>query len=454
MVGYIYTSRISLTLDMAKRVILASVSLNIPTLKNVCEKFLLETIESDVASCRQTGRLAKLHHFETIAESAWNKMLNNCKELFSSSAFLEMTEGEAIEYISDDKLNVPNENAVFEAVTDWVRHDLEKRKGSIQVLLEHVRLDYCSLDYLIEVVVHEDLMMTRDSKDRLLETFKHIKCRTHTDTLAEGGKWQVKPRNSYALVPTLVACGHNYVWLMGRDNKWNANSSHSSSVTSACLIREGIMITCEKAVYIFRTATLDWGRFPSLDSSYQNAVAIRNTVYVLDRACHIGKYLDESRAKWNDINSPPADVGFTVICVGHKRWLYTFGSKSYSLDTILHQWTERALMPKVDRKGSALSVNDKIYVVGSRCLSYDPSLNQWTEHAKPTNPIYRLCFWEDGILLGSSVRGFSKNTTRNLTRGEKATSRPHHGHHTVIQQGCIVTVLNQMYIWWVAHLPK
>ena len=52
-------------------------------------------------------------------------------------------------------LQVPSEEAVFEAVISWVKHDEGKRKDSLSKMMEFVRLPLLTPRYLTDTVDNE-----------------------------------------------------------------------------------------------------------------------------------------------------------------------------------------------------------------------------------------------------------------------------------------------------------
>jgi len=62
--------------------------------------------------------------------------------------FKELSCTEVIDCIKSDEVNVASEDIVFDAVLGWVGHDHVNRKSSLETIMEHVRLPYCTGDYL------------------------------------------------------------------------------------------------------------------------------------------------------------------------------------------------------------------------------------------------------------------------------------------------------------------
>ena len=68
--------------------------------------------------------------FETVAFSEKFKTFS-CEDL--------------IEHIKDDDVTVESEDIVFDAVLGWVQHDIDKRKSSLETILQVIRLPYCTM---------------------------------------------------------------------------------------------------------------------------------------------------------------------------------------------------------------------------------------------------------------------------------------------------------------------
>lgn len=80
------------------------------------------------------GRLYVRHHFEQV--------------LLESREFNDLNIVELTEILSDDELNVRNEEMVFHAVEKWVAADLEGRKSYLYDLLKCIRLGMLSQEFI------------------------------------------------------------------------------------------------------------------------------------------------------------------------------------------------------------------------------------------------------------------------------------------------------------------
>ncbi len=172
-VYFVYNGRVELTLKKIEKVIPASVRLMLPELTNMCKTFLLHKLDDDKSGCIDIHRIAKHYSLKRAAEKAWDMMTEHFQEVTKHDAFKKMSETDLQDYISDERLNVANENPVFEAVVTWVRHDVEKRKSSFENLMENVKLSHCSKQFLGEVVRTEELMQTAICLRHLSDAMSH-----------------------------------------------------------------------------------------------------------------------------------------------------------------------------------------------------------------------------------------------------------------------------------------
>ena len=70
---------------------------------------------------------------------------------------------------SDDELQVPCEDPVFDSVLQWLTTETEVRKDVFEKIVEHVRLPYCSSAYLCHVVQQHDRMSSEMCKNLVKE---------------------------------------------------------------------------------------------------------------------------------------------------------------------------------------------------------------------------------------------------------------------------------------------
>lgn len=79
---------------------------------------------------------------------------------------------DVISIISDNDLNVKDEEIVIETVFDWVHADLDNRKQHITTLFRYLRLPLLQPEYLLEVVEQNPLIQSEQECRDILEEAK------------------------------------------------------------------------------------------------------------------------------------------------------------------------------------------------------------------------------------------------------------------------------------------
>ncbi len=113
-VYFVYNGRVELTVQKTEKLIPASVSVMLLELTNMCKDFLLDKVHQDQASCINIHRFAKSNCLLDVLDRAWQMMLQNIQDVSKVDAFMEMSETDLQNYISDEGLNGANENPVFD----------------------------------------------------------------------------------------------------------------------------------------------------------------------------------------------------------------------------------------------------------------------------------------------------------------------------------------------------
>ncbi len=142
-VSYQYTGHINITEKNVKDVMPACKMLKLTSASDICETFALELVNP--GNCIGLYKMGTAHDFQYLAAKALEVMENNFNMVVSSTEFLTMSETDLTGYIKSENLKIPNEDSVFEAVTSWVRQNLQERERTFPRLITHVHLRYCVL---------------------------------------------------------------------------------------------------------------------------------------------------------------------------------------------------------------------------------------------------------------------------------------------------------------------
>lgn len=155
-INYMYTGEIQITTGNAQALFQSADHLQLFQLKAKCKEFLSKHIEP--YNCIGIHRLAVLYSQEDLEARSHVVMLKQFQDMISTPEFLEMSESELVEYLSDCRLEVQNEDMVFEAVLAWVHAGPQERMDSFPSIAPCIQFRLFSADFLNKVIRQEPLM--------------------------------------------------------------------------------------------------------------------------------------------------------------------------------------------------------------------------------------------------------------------------------------------------------
>ena len=283
-VDYIYSAKIKITVDNVQNLVESSDLLLFDDLSAACDKFLTTqvlTVLGELGSIVKMYRFASLYRLKLLMLSVKRVMTADFMSVVSTSEFRELPCKELIEHISDDDVNVDTEDAVFEAVLNWVRHDPDERKSFLMTILEHVRLQFCTRSYLDNVVeCCEVLTPETRAYLRMAQKFRLSSAPGHSGTCHSDSN----ARRSYREKRRLLVVGGqrreennkciNY-WREDRES-WELLANLPQSVGknySVCILDNGLLVTGgrqendsygEETCWKFDFQTIKWMALPTL----------------------------------------------------------------------------------------------------------------------------------------------------------------------------------------------
>lgn len=91
-----------------------------------------------------------------------------------SEEFIHLSASTVIDLISSNDLGVLTEEDVFEAVIQWIKHDRDSRLEYLPRLIEHVRYELLTKDYIVKHVVEEEILQSHPAcKDFIINALKY-----------------------------------------------------------------------------------------------------------------------------------------------------------------------------------------------------------------------------------------------------------------------------------------
>ena len=443
-IDYIYTAKIDITTDNVQNLVQVCDQFNFEGLKVACEKFLVYQIHA--SNCIGLYKFAKLYSLAILARGAREMMLKGFKDVVDGSEFRELAEAEILEYITDDGLDVPTEDAVFHSVMQWTNVNLEERSVSFDRILKHVRLPYCTGAYLCHVVSKEQLMSS-DSCQELLSEAREF--HMLPDTRHELESNRILPRRSFNDCRHLVIVGgltrhdkeNRYCWYLNDDTSiWEHLAQlprPNWKFYSVCALQQGILLcggyhaNVKKDCWLFDTIEKKWRPMPPmLDGRCKHRSVIHSDiVYVIggeddmDKPLHSVEGFDIKSKKWQGIQPMKKALSDPLVTTyGHQVFVFggierddTTSLSSQLYDTVWGEWKSCSDMPESCRLGSVATVNDRIYIVGGytkSCMSYNPRADHWTLLTRPLEKHGNApaVVWRGQILVGGGDVDTSETT--------------------------------------------
>ena len=419
-VDYMYTGEIELTVDNVESLFKTGDVLQLDTLKVACEIFMLKQVEP--ANCVGFSKFATLYRLDKLQQKARRVMQSGFKTVALQEEFKELSCKELINIIKDDDVNVEDEDFVFEAVLDWVRHDLDNRKSSFQTIIEHIRLLYCTSNYLQHMKDIYDLF-TPMCYEYLIEALSFQADTVHQHETTSS---RTLPRTNFRMKSCLLLVG-GLARLEGEDKEFENNccqyykedTSSWESLTQlpksfgrlydVCRVDRGLLLTGGNKrgtldqCWHFDISTKKWEMMPRLISARygHRSVSLGDRVYVVggvgvdDTVLASVEYMNVKKKQWLSLPDIPKAVSFPAV-VTYSNKIFVFGGRgaqkealccTHVFDTTRNQWSTLSDMPEVCKFGAAVTLNDFIYVVGGfkrTFLKYDSALDNWTKLNRPS----------------------------------------------------------------------
>nr|KAG5697858.1 hypothetical protein BaRGS_017115 [Batillaria attramentaria] len=171
---FMYGKNVELTMDEVYEVLEMSSVYQIPALQSKCEKFLGNDLS--INNCLARWKLSSLYSCSWLGEHAWEVIVQNFKALSATEDFMMLSREELIRIITEERLEVDNEEDVCEAVLRWLEHGQDAtspRQDAILDLFKHLKLPLMSQHYL-EALLTRKLYLREHSKCcALINKFAH-----------------------------------------------------------------------------------------------------------------------------------------------------------------------------------------------------------------------------------------------------------------------------------------
>ncbi|KPJ12814.1 Ring canal kelch-like [Papilio machaon] len=155
-IEYVYNpNSLVITEDNVQSLLSASSLLQVSGVRAACCNFLAAALAPDNALGIRA--FAELHACRDLKDCAARYVHRHFVEVLETEEFLSLTAETLAQLLDSDRIMVPNEEVVLDAVIRWMQHNPGERQQHLGTLLEHVRLPLLGRDVLVARAAAEPL---------------------------------------------------------------------------------------------------------------------------------------------------------------------------------------------------------------------------------------------------------------------------------------------------------
>ncbi|XP_005148334.1 kelch-like protein 4 [Melopsittacus undulatus] len=363
LVRYAYTGILELKEDTIESLLAAACLLQLSQVIEVCCNFLMKQLHP--SNCLGIRSFGDAQGCTELLKVAHTYTMDHFTEVIKNQEFLLLPANEIAKLLSSDDINVPDEEAIFQALMMWVRHDLQNRQQDLGMLLSYIRLPLLSPQLLADLENSPMFADDLECQKLLMEAMKYHLLPERRSMMQSP---RTKPRKS--TVGALYAVG-------GMDATKGTTTIEKYDLRTNSWVQIGTM----------NGRRLQFG-----------VAVIDNKLYIVGgrdglKTSNIVECFNPITKVWTIM--PPMSThrhGLGVAMLegpmyavgGHDGWSYLNTVERW--DPQARQWNYVASMSTPRSTVGVAALNSKLYAVGGRdgssCLKsmecFDPHTNKWS----------------------------------------------------------------------------
>ncbi|NXY00208.1 KLH30 protein, partial [Centropus bengalensis] len=173
LLDFAYMGKVTINQDNVERLMRTSSQLHFPTVQKVCSRYLRQ--QMDATNCLGICEFGESHGCPEVSSKAWSFLQENFEAVSQQEEFLQLSKERLVVYLSNDQLQVQEEQSLAEAVLRWVRHDPGHRAQFLPELLELTHLVSLPDQYLQNLLATEPLVRDSDASKALVARSRSTK---------------------------------------------------------------------------------------------------------------------------------------------------------------------------------------------------------------------------------------------------------------------------------------
>ncbi|XP_076198060.1 kelch-like protein 30 isoform X4 [Aptenodytes patagonicus] len=166
LLDFAYTGKVTINQGNVEGLMRTSSQLHFPTIQKVCSRYLRQ--QMDATNCLGICEFGESHGCPEVSSKAWSFLQENFEAVSRQEEFLQLSKERLAVYLSNDQLQVQEEQSLAEAVLRWVRHDPGPRAQFLPELLELAHLISLPDQYLQNLLATEPLVRDSDASKALV----------------------------------------------------------------------------------------------------------------------------------------------------------------------------------------------------------------------------------------------------------------------------------------------
>lgn len=427
LVDFCYTASIVVDETNVQTLLPAACLLQLAEIQDICCEFLKRQL--DPSNCLGIRAFADTHSCRDLLRIADKFTQHNFQEVVESEEFLLLPLPQLIDIISNDELNIRSEEQVYNAVMNWVKHNIERCQYLSQVL-QHVRLPLLSPKFLVGTVSKDLLIRSDESCRDLVDEAKNYLLLPQERPLMQGPR--TRPRKPSRRGEVLFAVGG---WCSGDAiasvERFDAQTIDWKMVAPMSKRRCGVGVAVLNdllyavgghdgqsylnSIERYDPQTNQWSCDVAPTTSCRTSVGVavldgylyavggQDGVQCLN---HVERY-DPKENKWTKVNPlTTRRLGVAVAVLG--GYLYAIGGSDGQCplnsveryDPRLGKWFPMAPMSTRRKHLGCAVYNNMIYAVGGRddCMELS-SAERYNPHTNSWSPIVAMTSRRSGVGL-------------------------------------------------------
>ncbi|XP_040022824.2 kelch-like protein 40b [Gasterosteus aculeatus] len=419
---YLYTSKINVTEQNVQDIFAVANVYQIPSIFTVCVSFLQKRLS--LSNCLAIFRLGLMLDCPRLAVSARNFACERFQLISRDEEFFQLLPGELAAILANDNLNVETEEAVFEALMNWVSRDTEGREKDLPGLLDCVRLRLVKEDYLEEKVEKHKLISLNPELQQKLQLIRdahagkmpEVKKSKKEDAGAEQDGDDENKEEEEGLLPGIL----------------------NDNLRFGMFVRNLILMVNEAGAVAYDPTGNDCflaSLSTQIPKNHTSLVTKENQIFVAgglffdeqnkeDPLCSYFLQYDPATADW--LGMPPLPSPRFLFGLGEaENFIFVLGGRElkeqeHTLDSVLvydrqsFKWGESEQLPYPVYGHATISHNDVVYVIGGKgenksCLkkmcAYDARKFEWKElePMKVARSLFGATVHKDKIYVAAGV---------------------------------------------------